>query len=127
MPTKHERISVVKDPELAAAIDAARRGPGAEHRPAAAVLRDLALQGAAAQKVDEERQRRLRFEFKRDVAFRRPTVRSGRACQHRRAHPPEVSAAAGVFVADKSAWERQGHASVSVASDQAVYENSDRA
>lgn len=63
MPTKHERISVVKDPELAAAIDAARRVPGAEHRPAAAVLRDLALQGAAAQKVDEERQRRLRFEF----------------------------------------------------------------
>lgn len=63
MPTKHERISVVKDPELAAAIDAARRVPGAERRPAATILRDLALQGAAAQQADEEHRRRLRFAF----------------------------------------------------------------
>jgi len=63
MPTKHERISVVKDPELAAAIDAARQVPGAERRPAAAILRELALQGAAAQQADEEHRRRLRFEF----------------------------------------------------------------
>lgn len=63
MPTKHERISVVKDPELAEAIEAARREPGAEQRPAAAILRDLALQGAAAQRGEEEDNRRRRREF----------------------------------------------------------------
>lgn len=63
MPTKHERISVVKDPELAEAIAAARREPGAERRPAAAILRDLALQGAAVQRAEEEHARRLRREF----------------------------------------------------------------
>ncbi len=34
-----------------------------------------------------------------------------------------MSPTAGVFLADKSAWERQGHGSVSAAWDQAVYEN----
>lgn len=63
MPTKHERISVVKDPELAEAIAAARREPGAEQRPAATILRDLALQGAAAQRAEEEHARKKRLEF----------------------------------------------------------------
>ncbi len=63
MPTKHERISVVKDPELAEAIEAARREPGAEQRPAAAIVRDLALRGAAAQREQEDGNRRKRREL----------------------------------------------------------------
>lgn len=61
MPTKHERISVVKDPELAEAIAAARREPGAERRPAA-------TQGAAVQRAEEAHARRL---ILRDLALRR--------------------------------------------------------
>lgn len=63
MPTKHERISVVKDPELAEAIAAARREPGAEQRPAATILRDLALQGAAAQRAEEVHAQKMRLEL----------------------------------------------------------------
>ena len=72
MPTKHERISVVKDPELAEAIEAARREPGSEQRPASAILRDLALQGAAARRTDEEHARKMRREFCEDIQAGNP-------------------------------------------------------
>lgn len=72
MPTKHDRISVVKDAELAAVIEETRRLPGFEGRPAAAILRELALQGAAFRRSDDERRRRLRLDLDDAVASGAP-------------------------------------------------------
>ena len=54
MPTRHQRIAVTNDPELAEALARVQRYfPG---RPVAAVVHDLAVKGAAA--VAEEEARR---------------------------------------------------------------------
>ena len=46
VPTKHSRIAVVKDPPLAQAIERVR--PLFGNAPAARIVHDLALEGAAA-------------------------------------------------------------------------------
>jgi hypothetical protein len=56
MPTKHERIGVIKDEELSAALESV--APLVEaNTPAAALVRDLAIRGARALREDEERRR----------------------------------------------------------------------
>ncbi|HZO95843.1 MAG TPA: hypothetical protein VFB42_00575 [Gaiellaceae bacterium] len=53
MPTRPRRIAVRYDPELAGALDRVRRRfPG---RPAAAIVRELALEGAARLAEEEAR------------------------------------------------------------------------
>jgi len=52
MPTKHPRINVTKDPELAEAI--ARSRPLLNGTAEAAIVRDLAIRGAHALAADEE-------------------------------------------------------------------------
>lgn len=51
MPTKHPRINVTKDPELAAAI--ARARPLLNGAPEATIVHDLAIRGAEALAEDE--------------------------------------------------------------------------
>lgn len=63
VPTKHPRIAVTKDPELAAALAAVRSD--FEGQPEATVLRALALRGAEALAGDEARRRRLTDELAR--------------------------------------------------------------
>jgi hypothetical protein len=60
MPTKHERIGVVKDESLVEALESV--APFIESdTPAATLVHDLAIRGAQALRVDEERRReRLR-------------------------------------------------------------------
>jgi hypothetical protein len=52
MPTKHPRINVTKDPELAEAI--ARARPLLNGAPEAKIVHDLAIRGAEALGADEE-------------------------------------------------------------------------
>jgi hypothetical protein len=52
MPTKHPRINVTKDPELAEAI--ARSRPLLNGAAEATIVRDLAIRGAEALSEDEE-------------------------------------------------------------------------
>lgn len=52
MPTKHPRINVTKDPELAEAI--ARSRPLLNGAPEATIVHDLAIRGAEALAADEE-------------------------------------------------------------------------
>ena len=59
MPTKHRRIPVTKDPELAEAL--ARVAPFFDGAPAARVVHDLAIKGAEAL-VEEERERKEAIE-----------------------------------------------------------------
>ena len=58
MPTKYPRISVPKDPELAAALEQAARLEKAP-RSQAALMRELAIRGAAARLEDERRREEL--------------------------------------------------------------------
>ena len=60
MPTKHPRISVTKDDELAAAIESVRSILNGA--PEATIVRELALRGAEQMAADEER-RRKRIEY----------------------------------------------------------------
>jgi predicted transcriptional regulator len=53
MPTKHGRISITNDPELADAVLRARRWFG--DAPAATVVRHLALKGVEAVEAEQER------------------------------------------------------------------------
>jgi hypothetical protein len=65
MPTKHPRIQITADPELAAALRRARvRHPGV---PASRLIRDLALRGEAAEDEQELRsaEKRAAVEAKR--------------------------------------------------------------
>jgi hypothetical protein len=56
MPTRHRRIALVADPELEAALDAARAAfPG---EPEAGVVRKLALKGAEQLEHEEARRRK---------------------------------------------------------------------
>jgi hypothetical protein len=69
VPTKHPRIQVTADPELAAALRRARaRHPGV---PASRLIRDLALRGEEAAEADEERSEaeRAREEAERKAAI----------------------------------------------------------
>lgn len=52
MPTRHPRISVTNDPELAAAI--ARARPLLNGAPDATIVHDLAIRGAEALAGDDE-------------------------------------------------------------------------
>ena len=54
MPTRHERIGVVKDDELSAALQSVA-GIVPPNTPAATLVRDLAIRGASALRQDEER------------------------------------------------------------------------
>jgi hypothetical protein len=56
MPTKHERIAVIKDEQLAAALDSVAPLVAAD-TPTAALVHDLAIRGARALR-DEDQQRR---------------------------------------------------------------------
>ena len=58
MPTKYPRISVPKDPELAAALEQAARLEQTP-RSQARLLRELAIRGAAARLEDERRREEL--------------------------------------------------------------------
>lgn len=53
MPTKHPRVNVTKDPELAAAI--ARARPLLNGAAEATIVHDLAIRGAEALAADEAR------------------------------------------------------------------------
>ncbi|MDQ3631787.1 MAG: hypothetical protein M3417_11080 [Actinomycetota bacterium] len=66
MASRHPRIQVARDPDLAAAIERGRSlvGPGA---PASQIVRALALRGAAALDEDREAAERAR-QFLYDVA-----------------------------------------------------------
>jgi hypothetical protein len=60
MPTKHERIGVVKDRPLADALESVAPFVGAD-TPAATLVHDLAIRGAQALRAAEElRRERLR-------------------------------------------------------------------
>jgi hypothetical protein len=54
VPTRHERIGVVRDDELSAALESVSGfvSPGT---PAATLVHDLAIRGASALRQDEER------------------------------------------------------------------------
>jgi hypothetical protein len=56
MPTRHERIGVIKDEELSAALDSVAALVEAG-TPAAALVRDLAIRGARALREKEGRRR----------------------------------------------------------------------
>jgi metal-responsive CopG/Arc/MetJ family transcriptional regulator len=51
VPTRHTRIQVTVDDELAEALDAVGPRPGSRSR----LIRDLALRGAAAERAEKER------------------------------------------------------------------------
>ncbi len=57
MPTKHARISVIRDPELSEALERAERvlGPGAP----ASRVHDLAVRGAQAMEEDHAKREEL--------------------------------------------------------------------
>lgn len=55
MPTKHPRIAVTKDEELADALD--RVEALFDGKPAATIVHDLAVRGAEAVLADEQRRR----------------------------------------------------------------------
>ena len=55
MPTKHPRIAVTQDPELAAALR--RAAPIVGERRTARLVRDLAIRGAEAILAEEEERR----------------------------------------------------------------------
>lgn len=57
MPTKHQRVNVTKDPELAAAIAKAR--PLTNGAPEATIVHDLAIRGAEALVADAARRQGL--------------------------------------------------------------------
>lgn len=57
MPTKHPRVNVTKDPDLAAAI--ARARPLLNGAPEATIVHDLAIRGADALVQDEARRQEL--------------------------------------------------------------------
>lgn len=59
MPTKHRRIAVTADPELEAAIAAARQEFG--DAPESRLVRDLAIRGARG--LEPDRMARIRAEF----------------------------------------------------------------
>ena len=71
MPTKLPRIAVVRDAELEQALASVRELLPAD-APAAAVVHDLAITGAAALRADVERRRRLRMELAEMAASERP-------------------------------------------------------
>jgi hypothetical protein len=56
MPTKHERIGVIKDEQLAAALDSVAALVD-ETTPTAALVHDLAIRGAHALRDEEARRR----------------------------------------------------------------------
>jgi hypothetical protein len=56
VPTRHERIGVIKDEELSAALDSVS-GFMAKGTSAAALVHDLAIRGAQALRDEEERRR----------------------------------------------------------------------
>jgi hypothetical protein len=62
MPTKHRRIALTTDPELAAAIAAARRELG--DLPESRLVRELALRGAGGLRPDDTT--RVVAEFERE-------------------------------------------------------------
>lgn len=56
MPTRHPRIQVTVDHELAEALDAVDPRPDSRSR----LIRDLALRGATAERAERERQQASR-------------------------------------------------------------------
>ncbi len=62
MPTRQERIGVVRDDALSAALESVRSIQG-ETTPLAARVRDLAIRGAEALRADERRRRELLTEL----------------------------------------------------------------
>lgn len=64
MPTKHERIGVVKDQALLEALESVAPIVGAS-TPAATVVHDLAVRGAQALREDAERRREMLGELAR--------------------------------------------------------------
>jgi hypothetical protein len=62
MPTKHERIGVVKDAALTSALDSVSAIVG-PRTPAATVVHDLAIRGAQALRDDTARRSKLLMEL----------------------------------------------------------------